>query len=39
MLDRFDSRAWPAAGPEVEADSRGRRPSVDVAARLRRMWS
>jgi DNA helicase II / ATP-dependent DNA helicase PcrA len=38
MLDRFESRAWPAARPEAEADTR-RRPSVDVAARLRRMWS
>jgi DNA helicase II / ATP-dependent DNA helicase PcrA len=38
MLDRFESRAWPTARPEAEADTR-RRPSVDVAARLRRMWS
>src|SRR5262245_35294463 len=38
MLDRFESRAWPLARPEAEADTR-RRPSVDVAARLRRMWS
>jgi DNA helicase II / ATP-dependent DNA helicase PcrA len=38
MLDRFENRAWPAARPEAEADTR-RRPSVDVAARLRRMWS
>jgi DNA helicase-2/ATP-dependent DNA helicase PcrA len=38
MLDRFESRAWPAARPDAEADAR-RRPSVDVAARLRRMWS
>ena len=38
MLDRFASRSWPAARLEAEADTR-RRPSVDVAARLRRMWS
>jgi hypothetical protein len=38
MLNCFDSRAWPTARPEAEADTR-RRPSVDVAARLRRMWS
>jgi DNA helicase II / ATP-dependent DNA helicase PcrA len=38
MLDRFESRAWPAARPEAEAGAR-RRPSADVAARLRRMWS
>jgi DNA helicase II / ATP-dependent DNA helicase PcrA len=38
MLDRFERRAWPAADPEERAG--GRTPaSVDVAARLRRMWS
>jgi DNA helicase-2/ATP-dependent DNA helicase PcrA len=38
MLDRFESCAWPAAGREARAE----RPTgelVDVAARLRRMWS
>jgi DNA helicase II / ATP-dependent DNA helicase PcrA len=38
MLDRFESRAWPPAGREAESSPRNR-PSVDVAARLRRMWS
>jgi hypothetical protein len=38
MLDRFESCAWPSAG----ATTTGHRPAgeaVDIAMRLRRMWS
>jgi hypothetical protein len=38
MLDRFESCAWPSAG----ARTAGHRPAgeaVDIAMRLRRMWS
>jgi DNA helicase II / ATP-dependent DNA helicase PcrA len=38
MLDRFESCAWPIAG----ARTAGHRPAgeaVDIALRLRRMWS
>jgi DNA helicase-2/ATP-dependent DNA helicase PcrA len=38
MLDRFERRAWPAAGPAASVDAPTREP-IDVAARLRRMWS
>jgi DNA helicase-2/ATP-dependent DNA helicase PcrA len=38
MLDRFASCAWPAAGPAASAD-RPRQAQIDVAARLRRMWT
>jgi DNA helicase II / ATP-dependent DNA helicase PcrA len=38
MLDRFESRAWPAAGPRAGTDKPTPAP-IDVAARLRRMWS
>jgi hypothetical protein len=38
MLDRFDSRAWPAADATA-APTAPARVKVDVGARLRRMWS
>jgi DNA helicase II / ATP-dependent DNA helicase PcrA len=38
MLDRFDSRAWPAA-VATAAPTAPARVKVDVGARLRRMWS
>jgi DNA helicase II / ATP-dependent DNA helicase PcrA len=38
LLDRFDSRAWPAAAAAPGAAA-PKRESVDIGARLRRMWS
>jgi DNA helicase II / ATP-dependent DNA helicase PcrA len=38
MLDRFASCAWPAAGPAASVDTPRHAP-IDVAARLRRMWT
>ena len=39
LLDRFESRAWPAAHPASAAAAAPKRESVDIGARLRRMWS
>src|SRR5262245_43930426 len=38
LLDRFESCAWPAA-TSAGATPTGTRESVDIGARLRRMWS
>jgi ATP-dependent DNA helicase UvrD/PcrA len=38
MLDRFERRAWPAAGTTTSTERPACEP-VDIAARLRRMWS
>jgi len=38
LLDRFESRAWPAASA-IPAAAAPKRETVDIGARLRRMWS
>ena len=39
LLDRFESRAWPRAAATTAASATPKRESVDIGARLRRMWS
>jgi DNA helicase-2/ATP-dependent DNA helicase PcrA len=39
LLDRFESRAWPAAAATPAATASSKREGVDIGARLRRMWS
>src|SRR5262249_5612614 len=39
LLDRFESRAWPAAHAAAAAAAAPKREAVDIGARLRRMWS
>jgi ATP-dependent DNA helicase UvrD/PcrA len=39
LLDRFETRAWPAAHPASAAAAAPKREAVDIGARLRRMWS
>jgi DNA helicase II / ATP-dependent DNA helicase PcrA len=39
LLDRFESRAWPIAAAATGTAPSPKRESVDIGARLRRMWS
>jgi DNA helicase II / ATP-dependent DNA helicase PcrA len=39
LLDRFESRAWPAVAAAPANAAAPKRESVDIGARLRRMWS
>jgi DNA helicase-2/ATP-dependent DNA helicase PcrA len=39
LLDRFESRAWPAAAAAAGTAASPKREPVDIGARLRRMWS
>jgi DNA helicase-2/ATP-dependent DNA helicase PcrA len=38
ILDRFESRAWPAAATTAAAPPAAPRVPVDIGARLRKMW-
>jgi DNA helicase-2/ATP-dependent DNA helicase PcrA len=39
LLDRFESRAWPAPASATATAASPKREPVDIGARLRRMWS
>jgi DNA helicase II / ATP-dependent DNA helicase PcrA len=39
LLDRFENRAWPAAATAPAGAVAPKRESVDIGARLRRMWT
>jgi DNA helicase-2/ATP-dependent DNA helicase PcrA len=39
LLERFESRAWPAVAAAPAGVATPKRESIDIGARLRRMWS
>jgi DNA helicase-2/ATP-dependent DNA helicase PcrA len=39
LLNRFESRTWPATASVTTAATSPKREPVDIGARLRRMWS